>query len=239
MKREAAALLRRARSGALATALTSDQGRPYASLVTVALDVDGSPVFLFSELSDHTKNLAVDGRASLLIEEASRHTNPQTGPRITLVGRVDRDAEPRLRRRYLARHPSASLYAGFADFHVFRMTVEHVHFVGGFGRARWLGAADLLADRAAADAIAGCEENLLLRMNGECAADVTLLALHLLNRRGNGWQIVGVDPAGADLRRGAAFARLQFPHPATDGDGLATLLAEQVDAARRRSTGTG
>jgi putative heme iron utilization protein len=235
VKREPAALLRRALSGALATALADDGGRPYVSLVTVGLDLDGSPIFLFSDLSDHTKNLASETRASLLVEEASRHANPQTAPRVTLVGRIDRDEAPRLRRRFLARHPSASLYAGFADFHVFRMTIERVHYVGGFGRARWLGAAGLLADRTAADALAGCEEDVLARMNGESAEAVELMAVHLLHRRGRGWQMIGLDPAGADFRRGATFARLAFPRPATDADSLAALLAEQAEEAQRRA----
>ena len=239
MKSEAAALLRRARSGALATALADDGGRPYASLVTVALDLDGSPIFLFSDLSDHTKNLATDPRASLLVEEASRHANPQTAPRVTLVGRIDRDETPRLRRRFLARHPSATPYAGFADFHVFRMTVERVHYVGGFGRARWLAAADLLADRAAADALAACEEDVLARMNDDHADAVELIASRLLGRRGGGWRLVGLDPAGADFRRGASFARLAFPRPVTDAESLIALLAEQAHEARRRSTPAG
>ncbi len=239
MKREAASVLRRARSGALATALADDDGRPYVSLVTVGLDLDGSPIFLFSDLSDHTKNLAADARASLLVEEASRHANPQTAPRVTLVGRVDSDDAPRLRRRYLARHPSASFYAGFADFHIFRMTVERVHYVGGFGRARWLDAADLLAPRAAADALALCEEDMLARINDEHAEAIQLMAGHLLGRRGDGWEIFGLDPAGADLRRGTSFARLTFPRPATDADSLAALVTEQADEARRRATAGG
>lgn len=230
---EAAGLLRRARSGALATALADDGGRPYASLVTLALDLDGSPIFLFSALSDHTKNLSCDDRASLLVEEASRHANPQTGPRITLVGRVLGDDTPRLRRRFLARHPGSELYAGFADFRIFRLTVERVHFVGGFGRARWLTAADVLADRAAADAIAAREEEFLDQINAQGEA-VDLMASHLLGRRGQGWRLVGVDPAGLDLARGASSARLTFPRPAADADDLRVLLAEQTDAARRQ-----
>ncbi len=191
------------------------------------------PIFLFSDLSDHTKNLAADARASLLVEEASRHANPQTAPRVTLVGRIARDDEPRLRRRFLARHPGAAFYAGFADFHVFRMTIERVHYVGGFGRARWLAAADVLADRAAADALAACEDDVLARLNAEHADAVQLIATRLLGRRGTGWRIIGVDPAGVDFRRGASLARLAFPRPATDAESLVTLLLEQADEARR------
>ncbi len=59
-------LIRRARAAMLSTALASKDGWPYGSLVSVALDCDGSPLMLFSNLSDHTRNLAKDPRASLL-----------------------------------------------------------------------------------------------------------------------------------------------------------------------------
>src|ERR1700741_3782617 len=65
------ALLRARRSGTLAT-LDRNTGPPFASLVTVATDVDGSPVILTSRLSTHTANLEHDGRASLLLGETGK-----------------------------------------------------------------------------------------------------------------------------------------------------------------------
>ena len=69
---QARTVLRSRRSAALATAMATETGWPYASLVTVACDVDGSPILLLSGLSDHTRNLDRDPRASLLLEDASR-----------------------------------------------------------------------------------------------------------------------------------------------------------------------
>ena len=53
-------------------------------------------------------------------------------PWLTVLGgfaKIARDAadEAHLRRRFLARHPKAELYAGFADFALWRMTVESAH----------------------------------------------------------------------------------------------------------------
>ena len=42
------------------------------------------------------------------------------------------------RRRFLARHPIADIYAGFTDFGVYRVTVERAHFVSGFGEIHWI-----------------------------------------------------------------------------------------------------
>jgi putative heme iron utilization protein len=233
---DARVLLRTRRSAALATALVSDGGRPFSSLVTIACDCDGSPILLLSTLSDHTRNLDADPRASLLLEDASRRANPQTGPRLTLLGRITPDAEPRLRRRFLARHPAAALYAGFADFRIFRMTVDGGHWVGGFAKARRLEAALLLANASAALALAEAEASVLEHMNADHADAIDLCARWLLGRAGSGWTLLAIDPEGCDLGRGGtAFVRLPFPRPATDGESLRQILVTLTSDARNRA----
>ncbi|MEE9545585.1 MAG: hypothetical protein V3V55_08360, partial [Rhodospirillales bacterium] len=157
---EARGLIRRARSAALATALTvrrkspqagkrrrqQAQDWPYASMVTLACDGDASPLLLLSDLADHSRNLKTLERASLLIEAASGLPNPQTGPRVTIMGRIEKTDDPRHARRFLARHPGARMYAGFRDFNFYRMSVERVYFVGGFGRAVWFQGRKFLLD---------------------------------------------------------------------------------------------
>lgn len=205
--------MRRARAATLSTALASAKGWPYGSLVSVALDCDASPLMLFSDISDHTRNLAKDRRASLLFEEGSRLKNPQTGPRVTVLGRIERTDQKRHRRRFLARHPEAALYARFGDFNIYRMRVEKAHFVGGFARAVWLKGADLLSDAKAAAAIARAEPGILGHMNTDHADAVDHFAGRLLGRGGLGWRMTGIDPDGADLRLGGRFARLAFERP--------------------------
>lgn len=225
---EARALLRRARSAALATALAegngggSGGGWPYASLVTIACDGDASPILLLSDLSDHTRNIARDDRASLLVEAASNRANPQTGPRVTLLGRIARTSEERHRRRFLARHPGAGLYAGFADFNVYRMQVERAHFVGGFGRAAWLSSDDVLLPPgpAAADA----EPALLADWQKARAEQVSRVAERRLARPGGGWRLIAVDPEGCDLRRRGTLSRLDFGRVVDGADELSVAL---------------
>jgi putative heme iron utilization protein len=232
MATQARAMLRSRRTGALATALATDAGWPYASLVTFACDVDGSPILLLSGLSDHTRNLDRDPRGSLLVENASGRANPQTGPRLSLLGRVAPDGEPRLRRRFLARHPGAALYAGFMDFRVFRMTVERGHWVGGFGQARWLQASDVLADSNAAAAIASEEPSTLDQINTDHAEAIDRWATRLLGRAGSGWRIVAIDPDGCDLARGNSFARLPFARAARDTGEVRAMLIELASKER-------
>src|SRR5580692_1137311 len=111
-KSVAKALLRTARAGSLAT-LDRNTGHPFASLVNVATDIDGSPVILVSRLSTHTANLEIDPRASVLLASSGKG-DPLAHPRLTVIGsfiRLDRktpDGE-RLQRRFLSRHPKSQL----------------------------------------------------------------------------------------------------------------------------------
>jgi len=206
-------LIRRARAATLSTALKSGDGWPYGSLVTVAFDYDLSPIMLFSTLADHTRNLGADKRASLLFEETSRLKNPQTGPRVSVLGRIKKTTDEVHARRFLAHHPEAAIYAGFGDFAFWRMTIQRVHFVGGFAKAVWFKAPDILPDAKAAQAVAKAEKGVLAHMNEDHGDAIDHYANGLLGRRGRGWRMTGIDPDGADLRLGGRTARLEFDNP--------------------------
>ena len=56
-------------TGTLCSLAREPAGYPHGSLVTFAVDA-AEPVFLISELAEHTKNLRADERASLLVAES-------------------------------------------------------------------------------------------------------------------------------------------------------------------------
>ena len=135
--REAAALLRAARSGMLAT---TEAGRPHAALVTPALVTpalgpDGFLLLLLSELSAHTRHLRADPRCALLVTGAAADENPQTAPRLSLRGTAHPTEDKAARAAYLKIHPYAELYAGFADFHIWVLRPDEAYYVGGFAAA--------------------------------------------------------------------------------------------------------
>src|SRR3954452_8878473 len=150
-------LLRTIRAGALAT-IDRERGFPFASLVTVATDWDGSPLLLLSRLSGHTLNLEADPRASLLLAEAGKG-DPLAHPRLTIIGRAERAAEARIRQRFLNRHPKAKLYDDFADFSFWRVAVAGAHLNGGFARAASLTAEGLTTDLAGAETLLEAEND--------------------------------------------------------------------------------
>lgn len=233
-------MVRHARKAALATAM-EEGGAPYASLVTLATDHDGSPILLLSTLADHTRNLMADPRASLLVEETEGVPNPQTGPRVTLTGRIARVTDPtdaqRLHRRFLARHPAAALYAGFGDFAWYRMTVERAHFVGGFARAVWIDdGPSLLTPPDLAAALAEAEVSIITHMNEDHAKAVGDYARRLCGLSGEGWRLAALDADGCDLVLDEQTARLPFDPPLQQASDARGTLVELARKARESDT---
>src|SRR6476661_456124 len=120
-------VLRLAATGSLAT--LQPDGGPFSSLVSVATTPAGEPILLLSRLAVHTRNLARDARASLLlVAPGGESGDPLGGARLTLTGHVTgREANPALRSRFLARHPEATGYSAFADFGFHRLEIDAAH----------------------------------------------------------------------------------------------------------------
>jgi len=238
---EAAALSRRViRStdfAALATGAVGEESWPYASLVMVACDHDGAPILLMSDLAEHARNIAADTRVSLLYDGTVRDGGraaeaPLDAPRVTVMGRAVRSDEPRYRARYLARNPSAEVFADFSDFHIYALEVHRAHLVQGFGKVRWMEPSALLYDIASAAALIEAEAEIVAHMNEDHADAIDLYAGVLLGRSGAGWRMTGIDPEGCDLRREAAVARLDFERPIADAGEARAILVELVKKAR-------
>jgi heme oxygenase (biliverdin-IX-beta and delta-forming) len=227
-------LLRAADRATLATTLAGQDPSgagswPYASLVLLACDHDAAPLLLMSDLAEHSKNIAADARVALLIDGTAGRVDPLTGPRVTVLGTIEKSADPRLKARFVARHPSAALYADFADFNLYRIAVTRAHFVAGFGRIHWIEMPEFVFAAGAA-ALADAEESLLQQL-GKQADRLAQLAT---GRRAEGWRLTGLDPEGLDLRRKGAVARVEFPAAVTTADALTATVDGLLQAAARR-----
>lgn len=229
---EARLLLRRARTGTLAT-LNREGGIPYASLANVATDVDGRPVILVSALAWHTRNLLADSRASLMVAEIPAMGDALTGPRISVMGRFVKLGEERLSRRYLARHPDAAIYAGFGDFALWRLEPELIHAVAGFGRIETLEASEVFPSTPEMETI---EESAISHMNADHADAVQQIAAALGGEGSGRWRIAALDGDGADLVQEAQTLRLTFAEPVATAGELRRALAAAAAAARLQLT---
>lgn len=223
-------LLRSIRAGALAT-LDRAGGFPFASLVTVATDRDGSPLLLMSGLSAHTQNLKQDPRASILLAQGGKG-DPLAHPRLTVIGRMVISNHARGRARFLARHPKARLYADFGDFAFWRLEIESAHLNGGFARAMDLSREQLVTDLAGSDELLKIEESAIEHMNADHREALELYATRLAGAAAGHWQATGVDPEGLDLAAGDLTARVPFDRRVTAGGELRRILKDMADRAR-------
>jgi putative heme iron utilization protein len=214
---EAKQLLRTTRAAALAT-LAAPAASPFASLVNVASAPDGSPLLLLSRLAAHTRHLEADPRLSLLYYSALNRPNggdPLTHARLTIVGTAQLIEEGAIRAaaraRFLARHPKSRLYADFADFSFFKVTIEAGHLNGGFGRAANLSAESLLTSLEGSTDLIADEKKLIAEIESEHARLANTLAA-ALGESGNQWRLVGFDPDGLDIGDEETLIRVPFAH---------------------------
>src|SRR5437016_10297389 len=188
-RRSSAALGRSlARSRSRAALATSFGGAPYASLVLLAVDLDATPLLLLSELAQHSRNIAFDPRVSLLLDATECHPDPLTGPRLTLLGRALPTDDRRCLARFVAHHPTSAGYAGFGDFHLYRVAVECGHLVAGFGRIDWIEGGDFLFP-GDVGVLAAAEPEILEHMNDDHGDAITRYAHRLLGRSVSGWRM--------------------------------------------------
>jgi putative heme iron utilization protein len=223
-------LLREGRSGALATLLPGS-GDPYCSLVNVATAADGSPLLLISTLAIHTKNILVDPRVSLMLDER-KEGDPLQDARIMLMGSVTKTDDPDVRRRYLTHQPEAEMFAGFADFAFYQMTLKAVHLVAGFGRIVDLEPADVLTPTDDAAELVAAEPDILAHMNADHAETCRLYATRLLGAPDGEWRCVGCDPEGLELQLDRTALRLPFRERVRSPGVLRQVLKQMAEQAR-------
>lgn len=225
------------RTGVMST-LTED-GFPYGSYVTFALDGDAAPVFLISGMASHTKNLKGDTRASLLIHEHGA-TDPLANGRVTLVGRCTRLAdEPALAARaaFLEVHPQANYYVDFNDFGFWQLAVDSVRYIGGYGRMSWVEVADW--DAADADPVAASAAGVIDHMNADHADALTLYARAFTRAtEATAAVMTGVDRFGFELsvetERGPRPARVAFPSPLESAEATRHAMVALLKEARAK-----
>jgi len=228
--RQARAQLRKGRYGVLATLSQRLNGYPFGSIAPYVIDHAGCPVILISRLAEHTRNLAADGRASLLVHDHAE--DAQAGSRITLVGDAARlGVEPAIRQRYLRLQPQAAQMLALGDFAFWCITPMRIRFIAGFGEICWISAEDFgsLAHLQAAE-----EEGILATMNGNHGRSLSRCCLRFHGRAAAEVTMIGVDFDGFDLQADSERLRFDFAEPAASAlEVLDRLLAMASQATRK------
>jgi putative heme iron utilization protein len=234
-------LVTRARSAVLCTVAREPSGYPYGSLVTIAFDERGQPLLLISRLAEHTQNLRVQPQASVLVTEPHESApEPLAVGRLSLLGLCREtppaDLEP-VRQRFLEAQPGASYYVGFGDFAFYKLEVEAIRYIGGFGRMSWVDPPEYA--RAEADPLRDAAPEILAHMNGDHAdallayarglcgiADATVSTMTAVDRYG--FEMAVTTPERKRARR------LAFAMPVATTDEVRRAMVALVKEARAR-----
>jgi putative heme iron utilization protein len=233
-------LVTSASRGALSTIAADPAGYPYGSVASYGLDDRGNPLFFVSLMAEHTQNAIRDPRASLLVTEpVPDGADPLASGRVTLMGRlasVPEAERPMARDRYLAGNPTAAYYIDFGDFTFYRLDVEAIRYVGGYGRMSWVDAREYA--EAEPDPLADAAAGIIEHMNADHVEAQVLFCRHFLGRPDTtaatmsavdryGFDMIAVSPAGR------AAVRLGFPEQCTTGDQVRRAMVALVAEARR------
>ncbi|MDE2290774.1 MAG: DUF2470 domain-containing protein [Elusimicrobia bacterium] len=189
------------RLGILSTHSKKHAGYPFGSTMPYALDDAGRPVVLISRMAMHTQNLSGNPKASLFITPPEAAADPLGSARLTLVGTaaaVEGTELPGARALYLAAHENAKYYVDFKDFSFWRLAVEELYFVGGFGVMGWVTAADYAAARP--DPLAADAAAILEHMNADHARALLDIARKEKGIEASEARMTAVDRLGFHVR---------------------------------------
>ena len=229
----------------LSTLSSQVDGYPSGALVGFAHDSQGLPVFCFSSMSSHTKDLLADGAskegntAKAALTVTAKGFEGAADGRVVLIGDVkqcskEEVASDELPALYKSKHPNA-FWADFGDFTYFRMTnLKQVNFVGGFARAGTITPDEYTS--ATIDPIQAFAAPVMGHMNADHASSTVAMVQHYIGLNSvDGAELVQMDRLGFMVqidRLGQTFKlRLPFPRAAEDRGDVKKLIVQMTQEA--------
>lgn len=129
------------KSEKIAALSTDYKGTPFGSLVPYALDANGNPVIFISTLATHTKNLVKKSECSVMMQKID-HDDVFNSARVTLIGKMEKVTNKEeitaTRKIFFDRFPNARNFEELHDFDFYRMKIDKVYYIGGFGDINWI-----------------------------------------------------------------------------------------------------
>ncbi|EEF43557.1 uncharacterized protein LOC8286236 [Ricinus communis] len=188
------------------------EGYPFGSLVDFAPDSVGHPIFSFSPLAIHTRNLLADPRCTLVVQIPG--WSGLSNARVTIFGDVfplPEDQQEWAHKQYIAKHQQGPSQQ-WGNFYYFRMqNISDIYFIGGFGTVAWVDVKEyeaLQPDKIAVDG----EEHNLKELNAIFSKP--LKELLSTETEVDDAALISIDSKGTDIRvrQGAQFnvQRLSF-----------------------------
>ncbi|KAF2302911.1 hypothetical protein GH714_010970 [Hevea brasiliensis] len=188
------------------------EGYPFGSLVDFAPDSMGHPLFSFSPLAIHSRNLLADPRCTLVVQIPG--WSGLSNARVTIFGDVfplPEHQQEWAHKQYIAKHQQGPSQQ-WGNFYYFRMeNISDIYFIGGFGTVAWVDVNEYEALQPDKIAVDGGEQNLK-----ELNAIFSKPLKELLSTETevDDAALISIDSKGIDIRvrQGAQFnvQRLSF-----------------------------
>jgi putative heme iron utilization protein len=228
--RQARALLLKEYRGVLSTHSKSMPGYPFGSVVPYCLDDEGRPLILISRIAQHTHNLQLDGKCSLLVGERGAEDVQAVG-RVTLMAEAEKITDgvriEAAAQRYYRYFPESESYHSAHDFDFWVLKPVRYRYIGGFGAIHWLD------NVALANPFAGpAEISMVEHMND----DHTKAIAHYVELAGLPATppavLVGIDSEGMHLRIGQSLYWLAFAEPCNTPTQVRQALVQLAHAEK-------
>ncbi|CAL5443618.1 unnamed protein product [Camellia sinensis] len=190
-------------------------------------DSMGHPIFSFSPLAIHTRNLLADPRCTLVVQIPG--WSGLSNARVTIFGDVfplPEHQQEWAHKQYIAKHQQGPSQQ-WGNFYYFRMqNISDIYFIGGFGTVAWVDVKEYEALQPDKIAVDGGEQNLKA-LNAIFSKPLKeLLSAEI---EVDDAALISIDSKGTDIRvrQGAQFniQRLSFE----EGNAVETL--EEAKAA--------
>uniref|UniRef100_A0A0C9S893 TSA: Wollemia nobilis Ref_Wollemi_Transcript_11996_1886 transcribed RNA sequence n=1 Tax=Wollemia nobilis TaxID=56998 RepID=A0A0C9S893_9CONI len=188
------------------------KGYPFGSLVDFAPDSMGHPIFSFSPLAIHTRNLLADPRCTLVVQIPG--WSSLSNARVTIFGDVyplPDDQQEWAHAYYTTKHQQGASQQ-WGNFYYYRMeSISDVYFIGGFGTVAWVDVQEYENVQPDKIAVDGGEQNLK-ELNALFSKP--LRELLATETEVDDAALISIDSKGTDIRvrQGAQFniQRLSF-----------------------------
>ena len=213
--------------GVLSTHSVDAPGYPFGSVVPYCLARDGHPVILISTIAQHTKNIQMNSKVSLIVT-AGETDDIQAAARLTCLGNTSMvsDIED-VSTRYYKYFPASRDYHKTHDFNFYRIELVRARYIGGFGIIHWLEPKELVC----ANPFSAQDEHAMVsHMNQDHVDAMINYCRYQRIELPDGGQpvMVGVDAEGFHLRIDARIVRFAFPRPVNTTEEVRQILIEMA-----------
>ncbi|MFT4514646.1 MAG: putative heme iron utilization protein [Planctomycetota bacterium] len=125
----------------LCTAHAEMDGWPFGSIVPYLLTPQGDALVFLSDISEHSKNLQADERATLFVADPAVRDLPQSGARHAMMVKAHRpqgEAASQAEAQYFARFPDAERMRSAHGFELWLLECQRIRWIAGYGGMGWL-----------------------------------------------------------------------------------------------------